>query len=114
MIEETHCDLVMIGRACLGNPWIFRESNHFLLTGEKLPPATLEERLKIMLHHLNDIIDLKGQNTGIHELRKHLSWYTKGLQNSTQIRAKLFSFKSSDDIKQCLTDYFHEIANFIA
>ncbi|HEX9971215.1 MAG TPA: tRNA dihydrouridine synthase DusB [bacterium] len=111
MIEETHCDLVMIGRACLGNPWIFRESNHLLLTGEKLPPATLEERLKIMLHHLNDIIDLKGQNTGIHELRKHLSWYTKGLQNSTQIRAKLFLLKSRDEIRDCLTDYFYELIN---
>ncbi|MCI0496599.1 tRNA dihydrouridine synthase DusB [candidate division KSB1 bacterium] len=114
MIEETNCDLVMIGRGCLGNPWIFRESNHFLLTSNKLAPATPEERLKIMLDHLNDIIALKGENAGVHELRKHLAWYTKGLPNSTQIRAKLFSFKSRDEIKDCLTDYFHEIANFIA
>lgn len=113
MFEETNCDLVMIGRGCLGNPWIFRESNYLLTTGEELTPAALEERFDTIFHHLNDIIALKGQIKGIHELRKHLGWYTKGLPNSTQIRAKLFLLKSEDEVRACLTDYFHELPDLV-
>lgn len=111
MIEETSCDLVMIGRGCLGNPWIFREANHLLQTGEKLAPPTPEERLETMLDHLNDMISCKGERAGIHELRKHLAWYTKGFPNSSQIRARLFSFTSRDEIKHCLIGFFHELTN---
>lgn len=109
MIEETNCDFVMIGRGCLGNPWIFRETNHLLATGEILPPATLEEKFKTILLHLADIVALKGQTKGVHELRKHLGWYTKGLPNSTHIRAKLFLLKTEAEIRECLTDYFQEL-----
>ena len=113
MFDETHCDLVMIGRGCLGNPWLFRESNHLLQTGEKLAPASLDERLSVIVSHLDDIIAQKGHTSGVHELRKHLGWYTKGLPNSTQIRAKLFLLNSRNEIRDCLTDYFHELTNLI-
>jgi len=112
MIEETGCDLVMIGRGSLGNPWIFREANYLLEEGNRLPPPILQEKLNVILKHLEDIISIKGEKIGIHELRKHLGWYTKGLANSTQIRAKLFTLKSQKEIKECLTNYFNGISEF--
>ncbi len=109
MIDETGCDLVMVGRGSLGNPWIFQQANHFLETGEDLPPPTLEERLQIILDHVEDIISIKGEKRGIQELRKHLAWYTKGLPNSAAIRAELFRLKRKLDVKTCLTNYFENL-----
>lgn len=106
MIDETGCDLVMIGRASLGNPWIFRQANYFITTGKTLPAPSLEEKLKVILSHLEDIIAMKGEKKGIHQLRKHLGWYTRGLPNSTGIRADLFRLKNKDEIKTGLTNYF--------
>lgn len=110
MIDQTRCDFVMIGRGSLGNPWIFKEANCFLQTREKLPPPTLEKKLKIILNHLEDIISIKGEKVGLQEIRKHLGWYTKGLSHSAKIRAELFRLKNKEDIKTCLTNYFDELS----
>jgi tRNA-dihydrouridine synthase B len=112
MIDETGCDLVMIGRGSLGNPWIFREANYFLKTGKKLPTPTLAEKLDLILNHLEDIILIKGEQKGLQELRKHLGWYTKGLPDSAKIRAELFRLKNKDEIRICLTKYFDDIATY--
>lgn len=113
MLEETGCDLVMIGRSSLGNPWIFREANHFIKTGLKLPSPTLVEKLDLILNHLEDMILIKGENKGLRELRKHLGWYIKGLPNSAKIRAELFRFKNKNEITTCLTKYFNDIAAYV-
>lgn len=111
MLDETGCDMVMVGRGSLGNPWIFREANYFITTGEKLQHPSLAERLDVILRHLEDAISLKGEKIGLQELRKHLGWYTKGLPNSAQIRDELFRLKNKEDIKSCLIHYFHNISN---
>jgi tRNA-dihydrouridine synthase B len=112
MIDETGCDLVMIGRGSLGNPWIFREANYFLQTRKKLPPPALEQKLKVILNHLEDIILIKGEKKGVQELRKHLGWYIKGLPNSARIRAELYRLKNKEEIRTCLTDYFTDISTY--
>jgi len=109
MIDETGCDLVMIGRGSLGNPWIFREANYFLQTGNKLAPPTLPERLNLIFQHLEDIVALKGLRSGVHEMRKHLGWYTKGFPKSAQIRSELFNKTSVEEIKECLANYFSDL-----
>jgi len=112
MLDETGCDLVMIGRASLGNPWIFKEANHFLKTGEHLPRPSLKEKLDVILNHLEEMILLKGEKKGLQELRKHLGWYTRGLPNSAQIRTALFQLKNKEEIKTCLIKYFDNIAGY--
>ncbi|UCE04960.1 MAG: tRNA dihydrouridine synthase DusB [bacterium] len=109
MIDETGCDLVMIGRGSLGNPWIFKQADHFLKTGKKLSPPSVKEKLAIILNHLQDIILIKGEKRGLQEIRKHLGWYTKGLPNSAKIRAELFRLKNKDEIKTCLTKYLDDM-----
>ena len=74
MFRETGCDAVMIGRAVRGNPWIFREMNHYFATGELLPGPSLEELKEEILRHARMQIEKKGEYTGIREMRKHVAW----------------------------------------
>ena len=86
MFRETGCDAVMIGRAVRGNPWIFREMNHYFATGELLPGPSLEELKEEILRHARMQIEKKGEYTGIREMRKHVAWYTAGMRHSAGIR----------------------------
>ncbi len=89
MIDYTGCDGIMIGRGAQGNPFIFREITTYLETGEVLPKPTKEEILNMALRHTRDLIEYKGEYTGIREARKHLGWYIKGLPSSTVARTQL-------------------------
>ena len=74
MLRETGCDGVMVGRAVRGNPWIFRELNHYFATGEILPRPSAKEVREMILRHARDQITVKGEYTGIREMRKHVAW----------------------------------------
>lgn len=106
MISETNCDLVMIGRGCLGNPWIFQQTDHFLKTDEKLPLPILKERLNLILRHFEDTIKLKGAYGAMLEMRKHFGWYIKGLPECAKLRAELFTLGEVEEIKNRITTYF--------
>ena len=86
LLKETGCDAVMIGRAVRGNPRIFRELNHYFLTGEKLPRPSAEEIREMILRHARMQIEIKGEFTGIREMRKHVAWYTAGMRHSAGLR----------------------------
>jgi len=106
MIDETGCDGVMIGRAIEGNPWIFREAKQYLETGVVPPLPTLDERKSIMLRHLNDMVRLAGEDIGVLEMRKHLSWYTKGLQGGAEFRERINHMWGVGNIKREIAEYF--------
>ena len=106
MISETNCDLVMVGRGCLGNPWILQQTDHFLKTGEKLHLPTLKERLDLILRHFEDTIKLKGAYGAMLEMRKHFAWYIKGLPECAKLRAELFTLGEVEEIKNRITTYF--------
>ena len=82
LLKETGCDGVMIG----GNPWIFRELNHYFQTGEKLQRPSAEEIREMILRHARMQIEKKGEFTGIREMRKHVAWYTAGMRHSAALR----------------------------
>ena len=86
LLKETGCDAVMIGRGVRGNPWIFRELNHYFLTGEKLSPPSIQEVREMILRHARMQIEKKGEFTGIREMRKHVDWYTAGMRHSAGLR----------------------------
>ena len=86
LLKETGCDAVMIGRGVRGNPWIFRELNHYFLTGEKLSPPSIQEVREMILRHARMQIEKKGESTGIREMRKHVAWYTAGMRHSAGLR----------------------------
>ena len=102
MMCYTNCDAVMIGRGAQGNPWIFRRSAHYLETGELLPLPTNEERIDMALRHLKMLVDYKGENVGVREMRKHIGWYIKGLPHSAEMRVKVNSTSGYENMAELL------------
>lgn len=89
VLDYTQADGLMIGRAAQGRPWIFREIEHFLITGEKLPPPLVSEIHAVCREHLADIYTFYGTETGVKIARKHIAWYTKGLVASAAFRRSM-------------------------
>ena len=107
MFEKTGCDGIMIGRAAIGNPWIFERVRYYLKTGEKLPEVSLEEKFKIIKEHFLLEIQEKGEYTGIREFRKHLAFYSKGLSKASEFRNKINTLNSKDEVLLCIEKYFN-------
>lgn len=107
MYEYTGCDLVMIGRASYGNPWLFKEIDAYFNNQEFIPP-TLDERLETMLYHIKLAISLKPEHIAIQEARKHAAWYLTGMYGSAAFRAKCYSLSSYDDAVR-LADEFRTL-----
>ena len=103
MKEETGCDSVMIGRAAKGNPWIFSEIKHYLATGKQLPRPSVEEIRDTMLRHARLMIEYKGDYTGIHEMRKHVAWYTQGLKDSAKLRAAINQVETYEEMEELVS-----------
>ena len=104
MYEQTGCDLVMIGRASYGNPWIFKEINSYF-HGESFTPPTLDEQMEIMLYHLRLILKSKPENVGMREARKHAAWYMKSLYGAAGFRARCYSLESYDDAVRLANEF---------
>lgn len=102
MLEETGCDMVMIGRGALGNPWIFRELDA-AFRGEEIPPRPDdEERIAMMIRHLEMLCDLKGEDTGVREFRKFIMRYTKGMRGAASMRRRANETASLEDMKEVI------------
>ena len=108
VLEYTGADGVMIGRAAQGRPWIFREIEYFLRTGEKLPPPQVEEIHRVLLGHVEDLYSFYGIFTGLRVARKHISWYTKGLVGSAAFRAHMNTLDSIETQMEAVNTFFAE------
>jgi nifR3 family TIM-barrel protein len=97
-------DGIMIGRASIGNPWVFSQIKHFVATGEHLAQPGIEERVAVVKKHLDFSIRWKGDRLGILEMRRHYSNYFRGTPNFKPIRAKLVESLSLDEIYAILDD----------
>ncbi len=101
---EFEVDGIMIGRAAIGYPWIFREIKHFFKTGEILPGPTVQERVDVCVTHLTKSIEWKGPKTGIFEMRRHYSNYFKGIPNFKEYRMKLVALENFEAISTVLEE----------
>ena len=106
MFEKTGVDGIMIGRASLGNPWIFRRIVHYLKTGEKLPDITNLEKLEVIKKHLELLIKEKGEIVAIKEFRKHIAAYTKNMPNSSSFRVRINSLETKKEVEKEINKYF--------
>ncbi len=100
MKRITNCDGFMIGRGAEGNPWIFRQILHALETGEELPKPSIEEMCDVVLRHARMVVEEKGEDRGIREMRKHAAWYTAGYRNSSRFRGLMNEAKTYEDLEQ--------------
>ncbi|MDE6603361.1 MAG: tRNA dihydrouridine synthase DusB [Lachnospiraceae bacterium] len=100
LLLQTGCDGVMIGRAARGNPWLFGQVAAWLEEGRVLPAPSMEERKKMILRHAALQLEIKGEYTGVREMRKHLSWYTAGLPGSARLRGSVNQAESFGEIEK--------------
>ena len=128
MMEETGCDGVMIARGALGNPWIFRQARDLwdALPGEDgtaegchtncigevsdaerllhISGPTDQQRIHLLLHHLDIVCEDKGERVAVREMRKHVGWYIKGMRGATQVRRQINTAGSIAEMRRILTD----------
>ena len=100
--QVTGCEAVMVGRAAQGNPWIFRQLTEYLKTGAVLPGPTIEERKEVIIRHLDMLLKFKGDYIGPREMRKHATWYTKGIKGSAELRCLFNQAVCRDDFLRIL------------
>ena len=100
MLEETNCDLVMVGRGALGRPWVFSQINAYLEHGRILPEPPVTERMRVMVNHIKTICEYKGEYVGLREARKHAAWYTKGLHGAAEYRREIGSLSSIEQLEE--------------
>lgn len=110
--ERYGVDGIMIGRAAIGYPWIFREIKHYMATGTLLAPPTIEERISVCKKHLRKSVEWKGPITGIFEMRRHYSNYLKGMPNIKEYRGKLVLLKEVEEIEEVLDDILKHYQGF--
>lgn len=105
MLEETGCDAIMIGRACLGNPWLIKDTVNYLENNILPKEVTKEERIDMCIKHLNYLLEVKNEKTSVLEMRSHIAWYLKGLEGSNEIKRKIFVSTTKEEIINILNEF---------
>jgi len=111
VLRYTAADAVMIGRAAQGRPWIFREINHFMATGQHLPEPTPMEICTILTGHLNNLYEFYGEYTGVRVARKHIAWYSKGQREGNRFRQNINKLESAGAQLDYVRIYFEILAD---
>ena len=105
VLEATRADAVMIGRAAQGRPWIFREIDHFLRTGERLPPPRVSEVRPLLLAHLDEHYAFYGSELGVRTARKHILWYTRRLAGGAEFCDRMTEIGSIEEQRRAVDDF---------
>lgn len=110
MFEKTGVDGIMIGRASIGNPWIFKQIKEYLKNPQNdIQEIDNQERLQLLLEHIEWQVQELGESTGIKEMRKHMTYYLKGLREASSIRQKINAIETKKELIECLTEYFKSL-----
>ncbi|MBQ9701019.1 MAG: tRNA dihydrouridine synthase DusB [Lachnospiraceae bacterium] len=102
MIDETGCDMIMIGRAARGNPWIFSQVKEYLEHGVKVEKPTIDEVKAMIMRHCRMIVDHKGEYIGMREMRKHVAWYIFGYPHAASIRNAVNMVETIEQLEELL------------
>ena len=109
MIEETGCDAIMIGRGVLGNPWLIRNTIDYLETGVYHSNITFDDKISMILHHLDYLSHLKNEHIATLEIRNHIGWYLKGVPGGTVVKNKIYQTSHIRDIISMLNGFKEEL-----
>ncbi len=111
MLAHTNCDAIMVGRAALGNPFIFAQINGFLKNEIAMPPPPLAKQMLVMREHIVALCELKGEDRGMREARKHVAWYIHGLRGAADYRRRSGSLKTINDLDELIKDIYLDNRN---
>ena len=104
MLDETNCDLVMVGRGLLGNPWLIKEINEYLENGVVIDKPTDIEKIDMCLKHLSLLKEFECEKQAVLEIRSHVGWYLKGIKNANEVKQNIFKTKNINEIKRMLNE----------
>ena len=104
MLDETNCDLVMVGRGLLGNPWLIKEINEYLENGVVIDKPTDMEKIDMCLKHLSLLEEFECEKQAVLEIRSHVGWYLKGIKNANDVKQNIFKTKNINEIKRMLNE----------
>ena len=105
MLEETGCDAVMVGRCTLGNPWLIRDIVNYLNNEIEPTEVRKEEKIDMCFKHLNYLLEFKEEKKAVLEMRSHIAWYLKGLEGSNEVKKKIFTSNTKEEIINILNEY---------
>jgi len=109
VLDYTGVDGLMIGRAAQGNPWVFRQINHYLMHGEHLAAPSVKEIRETLIEHLHTLYDFYGDYTGVRMARKHIAWYSKGLRNGNPFRQQMNTFEQPQQQLDFTEQFFAQL-----
>ena len=105
MLEETNCDAVMIARGCLGNPWLIKECVDYLESGIEPTPISLEEKLDMILKHIEYLKKTKNPKVANLEMRTHIGYYLKGIKSANSLKEKVFKCKTIEELESLIKEF---------
>lgn len=111
MLEYTGCDAIMIGRGVLGNPWLIKQIDTFLRTGEIIDKPSYKERIEMCYHHMNYLLKIKNEKVTVLEMRSHIAWYIKGIPYHKEIKNQVFKALNKEEIIEILDNYLKKLYN---
>ena len=111
MLEYTKCDAIMIGRGALGNPWLIKEIDTYLKTGEVLAKPSYEEKINMCYKHLDYLRKIKNERIAVLEMRSHIAWYVKGMPYQKEIKNQIFKANTKEEITEILDNYRKKLYN---
>lgn len=109
MFEETGCDAIMVGRGCLGNPWLIRDLVAYFERGEILEKPSYREKIEMCFHHLDYLMKIKCEKVAVLEMRSHVAWYIKGLPQSVEVKNACFQATTALELRGILKNYLNKL-----
>ena len=107
LLDATGCDMVLVGRGAMGNPWVFRQINAYLRDScTILPPPGIAERIVVIRRHMDALCALKGEQRAMREARKHVGWYLHGVRGAAQFRRRAGELSTLEDLDRLLGDVY--------
>lgn len=108
---DTGVDAIMIGRGCLGNPWLIRELVTFFEQGIRLEKPSYQERISMCFHHLDYLLKMKCEKVAVLEMRSHIAWYVKGLPDSIEVKNACFKVITAEELRKILKNYLNKLGS---
>jgi len=106
---ETGCDAIMIGRGCLGNPWLIKELVSYFEDGKILDKPTYKERIDMCFHHMDYLSKIKCEKVTVLEMRSHIAWYLKGIPGSVEVKNLCFKVTTIEELTNILKNYLNKL-----
>ena len=113
MFDYTGCDAIMIGRGCLGNPWLIRELVNYFDRGIIIDKPTYEDKVNMCFHHIDYLSKIKSSRVCLLEMRSHIAWYLKGLPGAVSLKREIMQIDDIEEVKNLLNNYLKELKNGI-